>query len=287
MQPTRSWRSRITKGLLACAIAWCGPTVSAQDAAPVIGKFQSATPTPRLEHWQRRLATIQQELQPDPSLGQIRLVFVGDSITDFWLFTSSPWVPAHRYGRRIWNESFATPGSENFAYNLGISGDRLEHVLYRLQPRAQGGLGQLDAPQLQPEYFVVMIGINNTWAAETPVVDSVLQGIHAVLLQLHTLKPAARLLVQTLLPTNDPLKNQQVVLPINTQLMSLVQQMPMAAQIDVLDLYPAFVDAQGLQLPQLFTDGLHPSESGYQVWRDRLLPHLARLRTAQRGKNSP
>ena len=49
-----------------------------------------------------------------------------------------------------------------------------------------------------------------------------------------------------------------------------------------LDLYPAFVDKQGRQQTRLFVDGLHPSEAGYTVWRDRLVPALAAARAAAR-----
>jgi lysophospholipase L1-like esterase len=277
-------RSLFLRGLLSCALAGGLLSATAQTLAPKIESFRSTQPAPRVEHWQNRLATIQNDLKASAQLGPYKLLFVGDSITDFWLFKDSPWVPHHQFGRRIWDQSFATPGSINFAYNLGISGDRIEHVLYRLQPRAQGGLGQLDAPELQPDFMVVMIGINNTWAPEQPVVDSVVQGVRAVLMQLHQLKPRSRLLVQTLLPTNDAEKNQQVVRPINARIQALVLTLPMAEQIDLLDLYPAFVDAQGVQISKLFTDGLHPNEAGYTVWRDRLVPYLAQLRSGDASK---
>ena len=49
-----------------------------------------------------------------------------------------------------------------------------------------------------------------------------------------------------------------------------------------LDLYPAFLNAQGQQDARLFVDGLHPSEAGYRVWRDRLLPALSAARMPAR-----
>ena len=42
------------------------------------------------------------------------------------------------------------------------------------------------------------------------------------------------------------------------------------------------MDASGQQLSQHFNDWLHPSESGYRVWRDRLVPFLAEVRAAAR-----
>jgi lysophospholipase L1-like esterase len=51
-----------------------------------------------------------------------------------------------------------------------------------------------------------------------------------------------------------------------------------AGQARYLDLYPSFVDSQGGQIGRLFTDGLHPNEDGYRVWRDRLLLALQQAR---------
>ena len=78
----------------------------------------------------------------------------------------------------------------NYAHKIGISGDRTEYLLFRIFPKAQGGLGQLDPAVLAPEFFVLMVGINNSYAAEAPVADSVLEGVLAVMRALHAASPA-------------------------------------------------------------------------------------------------
>ena len=257
------------------------------------GGFASTKPTPRVEHWQKRQLAIEQELQDRLRMAATRLVFVGDSITDFWLFDDNPWVSGQKYGLQVWNESFAGTAPQNRALNIGISGDRTEHLLYRITPRSAGGLGHLDAPGLKPEFLVVMLGINNTWAAESPVADSVFEGVRAVLGVLHERQPQARIVLQGLLPTNDPAKNREVVQVVNRRLQALARSPQWSAFTVWLDLTPGFVDAQGRQVGALFTDGLHPNQAGYRVWRDRLLPFLAaeRLKTAaaetSRGALSP
>jgi lysophospholipase L1-like esterase len=150
--------------------------------------------------------------------------------------------------------------------------------LHRIKPRAAGGLGHLDAPGLTPEFLVVMLGINNTWAAESPVADSVFEGVRAVLVAAHERQPQARIVLQSLLPTNDPVKNREVVLVVNQRLQALARSPAWSAFTNWLDLTPGFVDAQGQQVAALFTDGLHPNQAGYRIWRDRLLPFLQALR---------
>ena len=257
------------------ALVWWTEARSAQA-------FASTQPAARVEHWQKREAAINTHLRESKDLGAIKLLFVGDSITDFWLFDDNPWVSGQKYGRKVWDESFAKPGSENYAFNIGISGDRIEHILYRILPKSAGGMGQLDAPQLNPEYMVVMLGINNSWAAEDPVADSIFEGVRVALSTLHAHKPKSRIVLQSLLPTNDTAKNKDVVGVVNQRLRKLVSSPEFSSFTRYLDLYPAFTDATGMQISKYFTDGLHPNDVGYSVWRDQLVPFL----NAERASSS-
>ncbi|MEI6106278.1 MAG: GDSL-type esterase/lipase family protein [Opitutae bacterium] len=271
---------------MALRIVWLAFLMITLGLLPSTGRaadFLSTKPAARIDYWQQRQADITAELKERKDLPAVRLVFLGDSITDFWHLGPNPWFPTLRCGRTIWDESFAGQPPENLAINLGISGDRMEHVLFRLLPQSAGGLGHLDAPGLHPEFVVLMIGINNTWAGETPMVESVFAGIKAVLTAVHERQPKATVILQSLLPTNDEAKNRDVVRPVNQQLVGLVASQPFGAYTHFLDLYPSFVDATGQQLSQHFNDGLHPSESGYRVWRDRLVPFLAGVRAAARS----
>ena len=72
--------------------------------------------------------------------GNYELVFIGDSITDRW----------RKQGLEVWNK-FYVP---RHALNLGISGDRTQHVLWRLDHGELAGL--------KPKAVVLMIGTNNT-----------------------------------------------------------------------------------------------------------------------------
>ncbi len=244
--------------------------------------FASTRPTARVEYWQQRQAAIAAQLADTASLRAVKLVFVGDSITDFWLLGDDPWIPGRMHGRSVWDESFGGAVPHNRALNIGISGDRTEHLLHRILPKAQGGLGQLDAEALVPEFFVLMVGINNSYAPEAPVADSVYEGVLAVMRALHARKPGARLLLQSILPTSEPARDAAVVRPVNQGLAALAKSPEFAGFTTWLDLFPSFVDAQGRQDPKLFVDGLHPSEAGYRVWRDRLVPALAAARGAKR-----
>lgn len=260
-------------GLLLCST----PGIAATGEAP----FQASRPTPRVEYWQKRLAQIAEQLKDRRALAQVRIVFLGDSITDFWSLAGNPWVSGATGGLSVWNESFTGTPARHLGLNLGISGDRTEHVLYRVLPRSAGGLGELDAPGLDPDLIVLLVGINNTWDPETPVVDSVYAGIRAVVSAVHERKPRASVILESLLPTNDVPKNRDTVLPVNRRLRELSASAAFTDYVVYLDLYPQFVDATGAQLGGFFMDGLHPNEAGYRVWRDALVPCIERALKAR------
>lgn len=258
------------------ALWLCSLIVSVGLAAPVNSiansqvptRFNSEIPTARIDYWQKRAAEIDQGLSTAQSLKSVRLVFVGDSITDFWHLDANPWFAGKYCGKAIWDESFGGADPEQTALNLGVSGDRIENVLHRLLPVAKGGEGWLDRPDLQPEAIFLMLGINNSFDSESPATTSIYQGVLAVVARLHERKPKARIVIQSLLPTDDDTKNRDLVRPVNDRLRSFAAT---AEGVDYLDLYPAFVDEQGAQRRVLFNDGLHPSREGYRVWRDSLV----------------
>ncbi|WP_170233802.1 GDSL-type esterase/lipase family protein [Novosphingobium sediminis] len=259
-------KSRLGKIGLAFLMASAAPAI-AQDAH----RFVAETPTAREDYWQKRAAEIEHQLAGPQSLAPIRLVFVGDSITDFWHLDANPWFPGKYCGQAIWAESFGGKVPALTGLNLGVSGDRIEHVLHRLQPKSEGGEGWLDRPDLQPDTVVLLLGINNSFDSESPATESIYKGVLAVIARLQERKPNARIVLQSLLPTDDPAKNRELVTVVNRQLAAYAAQ---AKGIRYLDLYSAFVDAEGNQRKDLFNDGLHPSRSGYAVWRDRLVPVL-------------
>lgn len=233
--------------------------------------FVSQTPMPRVDYWQKRVDEIDQQLASTDSLKGVKILFVGDSITDFWHLDANPWFPGKFCGRAVWDESFGPNASTRAALNFGVSGDRIEHVLYRLTPKAKGGEGWLDRPDLQPEWIFVMLGINNSFDAEQPVVASITEGVEATIMLIHERRPNAKIVVQSLLPTDDDVKNRDLVQPVNLNLHRFTQQ---TRGLRYLDLYGAFVDEKGSQKRALFNDSLHPSREGYRLWRDRLVAFI-------------
>jgi len=86
-----------------------------------------------------------------------QVIFIGDSITEAW----------EKEGREVWAKYYAP----RHALNLGIGGDKTQHVLWRLDH------GNIDG--LKPKVAVLMIGTNNV-SAEATCVAQVADGVRAV-----------------------------------------------------------------------------------------------------------
>src|SRR5690606_33292921 len=108
------------------------------------------------------------------------LVFIGDSITQGW----------EGHGKEVWEKYY---GHRN-ALNLGYSGDRTEHVLWRLM---NGELENVD-----PKLFVLMIGTNNTGHRQDPP-EKTADGIKLILELLQDRKPDAKILFLSVFPRDE------------------------------------------------------------------------------------
>ncbi len=154
------------------------------------------------------------------------------------------------------------------AANFGISGDRTQHVLWRLEH------GELDG--VKPKAVVLMIGTNNTGKERNS--DSIrnttpetIAGVIAVVDELKRRLPASRILLLAIFPRgekDDPQRAQ--IKEINTALARL-------EGVTFLDIGSKFLTADGALPRDVMPDLLHPDEKGYQIWADAMEPTLAAL----------
>lgn len=212
------------------------------------------TPSPRREDysWMSRVEwceRFQKHLQ-DPARVGAQLVFMGDSITQGWTEVAP----------EIWSQAFA----HLKPLRLGIGGDRTQNLLWRVE---QGELNGLN-----PRVLVLLIGINNLNAGDTP--DATAQGIRTVLDRVQEKLPAAKILILGLLPSgpapDDPLRSR--IQETNEKLKSL-----QAPQVYYADIGLDFLRDDASLNAELMPDFLHPGPAGYKVFARALLPHLATL----------
>jgi beta-glucosidase len=196
--------------------------------------------------------------------GGVRLVFVGDSITQGWETDTA---------KEIWAERFAP----RRALNLGFSGDRTQHVLWRLAPGATADDGSTTGGEidgLAPDLYVVMIGTNNTGHQQYPAEETA-EGVRRIVERLREASPASQVLLLAVFPrgatADDPLRK------LNDQVNERIAKLADDRSVHFLDIGPAFLAADGSLSKEIMPDLLHLSERGYSLWANAIEPHVARL----------
>jgi lysophospholipase L1-like esterase len=188
--------------------------------------------------------------------GNFDLVFIGDSITDGW----------RHGGLAVWNKFYAP----RHALNLGIGGDRTQHVLWRIEH------GELDG--LKPKAVVLMLGTNNTGTEKDGSprnsTAEVIAGVKAVVNQIRAKLPRSQLLLLAIFPrgTVDAPQRAQIK-EINAALAKLDD----GKRIRFLDIGKVFLAEDGSIPKTIMPDLLHPNEQGYQLWADAMEPTLAAM----------
>ncbi|MCZ7648659.1 MAG: GDSL-type esterase/lipase family protein [Planctomycetota bacterium] len=185
--------------------------------------------------------------------GDVTLVFIGDSITDFWR-QGSDFMRGQGGGKAIWEKYF----EPYKALNLGLAGDRTENVLWRLRN------GELDG--YKAKLFVVMIGTNNN-AGPADSAPNVAAGIEAIIKEITGKQPQAKILLLGIFPRAEP---NHAVRRKNDEVNKLIEKFDDKKTVFYLDIGDKFLDKDRVIAKDLMPDGLHPSAKGYQVWADAI-----------------
>jgi len=262
---------------------WCGCVLTASlVAVPAFGEQQQSTAAPQQQQQQRRPATRpagprEQADQPwikggdgqtigfinrhegflkdlKETNGNVGILFVGDSITDGWRNKNSGAY-----------EVFEKTYGAMHPYNIGIGGDRTEHVIWRLQH------GEIEG--ISPKVAVLMIGTNNLGANTD---EEIVKGITKCVNILNTKLPTTKVLLLGVFPramnADSPLRGR--IKAINEQIAKLDDG---GQHVKYLDIGAKFLQPDGTLPKEIMPDALHPNAKGYQIWADATAPTIEQL----------
>ncbi len=210
------------------------------------------TPVDRKDEWwsKRHDANVAQMEK-----GDIDLLMIGDSITHGWDNAD----PSKNY-KKVWDSYY----SHRKPINLGFSGDRTEHVLWRLD--------RLPLDKISPKAAVLMIGTNNVGHGSSSPKETA-DGIKAIVEKLEKQYPEMKIIVLNVFPRSekpdDPLR--KAVNEINSYLPELLKG---KENVTLLDINHVFLDADGILPKSIMDDRLHPGALGYELWAEALEPDL-------------
>jgi len=186
--------------------------------------------------------------------GDAQLIFIGDSITQAW----------ESDGKDTWQKRYAKYN----ALNLGISGDRTQHVLWRLQN------GNID--HIKPKLAVVMIGTNNSHSDDNTA-EEIAAGITAIVDTIKSKLPDAKILLLGIFPRGEK-PSMRGSLNVNRdkidRVNAIIAKLHEGQRVVYHDIGGKFIDAQGVISKDVMPDFVHLSPKGYEIWADAIDHHI-------------
>ncbi|MDR0522540.1 MAG: GDSL-type esterase/lipase family protein [Planctomycetaceae bacterium] len=234
-------------------------SVSGDDPAQP-NPHEATVPIYRAGHWQgydRQFQTHIDGVKKELARKDAEIIWIGDSITNDW----------YKGGRKVWEKYYAP----RKAVNMGLSGDRTQNVLYRLE------MLKTEMAEVKPKVVIVMIGVNNIIAQyqglSTP--ENTANGIKAIAEVLHKYYPDATVLLLHTLPTGEKPENadRKKIDEINGYLPKLFAEDKKTVLLNTNDVFLK----DGVIPRELMGDFVHPTEAGYEAWAKAVEPVLSKL----------
>lgn len=233
----------IRRHFVLALVLLASPASARAEDAP---KNDALVPVPREGGWVQRHESFNKRVKE----GNVDLIFIGDSITQGW----------EGSGKKVWEEFY---GNRN-AVNLGIGGDRTQHVLWRLDH------GNIDG--ISPKLAVLMIGTNN---AGSNTSEQIAEGVKAIVEKLRAKLPDTKVLVLAIFPRGENKENKarQVNEGANERIAKLADNKMVFYE----DIGPKFLGDDGTLSKEIMPDLLHLSEQGYRIWAESIESKVAEL----------
>jgi lysophospholipase L1-like esterase len=236
------WSRRCLLAAVA-AVLCVVPVVRAQEKEKA---NDAVVPAPRDANWMKRHDSFNERVKQ----GNVDLIFIGDSITQGW----------ENAGKNVWAEFY---GKRN-AVNLGIGGDRTQHVLWRLDH------GNIE--NIKPKLAVLMIGTNNS---STNTSEQIAAGVKAIIEKLRTKLPETKLLVLAIFPRGPD--KEDAKRKVNEGANEIIKKMADDKMVYFLDIGPKFLAADGTLSKEVMPDLLHLNEASYRTWAESTEPTVKKL----------
>ncbi|HEY8929299.1 MAG TPA: SGNH/GDSL hydrolase family protein [Mucilaginibacter sp.] len=173
-----------------------------------------------------------------PAAGETRVVYMGDSITDFWIKNDSTFFTKNNYIDR------------------GISGQTTSQMLVRFRE---------DVINLNPKVVVILAGINDIAENTGPIK---LENVYGNIVSMAQLAKAAniKVVISSVLPANKfPWRPAIIPTEKVIALNGMLKDYAAKNNIVYLDYYTPMVDSEKGLPANLAADGIHPTLDGYKM----------------------
>ena len=200
----------------------------------------------------KRVERFESQLVNKDAMPDAEVIMIGDSITQGW----------EGHGAATFKKYYAPRKT----LNVGISGDRTENVLWRLDHGAIDGIS--------PKLAVIMIGTNNTGHRKDPAEETA-AGIERIVDEVHRRLPETKILLLAIFPRHPSPDGEPRKL--NDRINEIISGLGERDYVTFLDIGDEFLDEDGTLPKAIMPDALHPRKAGYAIWAEAMEPTMRDL----------
>lgn len=224
-------------------------SIAQEDALAAVHTNTAIIPVSRTGSVTNRQNLVIQRAKENP--GDYDIEFIGDSITQGW----------EGRGKNVWQEFYG----KRKVINMGVGGDRTQHVLWRFEH------GQLDG--IKAKVAVVMIGTNNSNNRDNTE-SEILEGVTAIVQQIRARQPDTKIILLGIFPRGHTFSPQRgKILQVNEALARLDD----GKHVFYVDIGSKLIENDGSISKSMMPDYLHPTEAGYKIWANAIEPKIDEL----------
>ena len=244
------------KAIVATVVLFIAVAVQAQTASTKPLPQRADVAAPKMNSTTQpnpRFMTMHEKFVEQAKAGNIDLLFLGDSITEGWMGR----------GKDVWQKSYG----DKHAANFGISGDKTQHVLWRIEN------GELE--NIHPKVCVLMIGTNNV-GSNPP--EQIAAGVENIVKSVRD-KTGAKVLLLAVFPRGKNPQDPKVVTAraVLDKVNAQIAKMDDGSNIRYLDIGEKFLEPDKSISPEIMPDALHPNAKGYEIWAEAMNPLLTEM----------
>ncbi len=212
-----------------------------------VAENTATTPVSREDkpRWVKRHQSMADRLKE----GHAGVLWIGDSIVQRW----------EEDGRAVWNRYY----KHRDAVNLGIGGDRTEHVIWRLD--------HCNLECVSPRLAIVMIGQNN---GPFNTAGEIAEGNAVIVKQLREKQPDMKILLLGITFRGENPNEEQVKLAETNEILA---RMDDGKHVFFMNINQIFLRPDGTIPKSLMPDCEHPNKEGCRIWAEAIEPKVAEL----------
>jgi len=232
------------------------------------------------------VASYANDNQKNKKLSQPDVVLLGDSITEHWngidlgyganQKNGSPWRSNKKVFDKLFNKGTSGSAKVN-GVALGIAGDRIGNLLYRLQNG--------EAPKtFHPKIWWLLIGMNDIDDACNA--DTITVGNFRIIDEIRKLHPGAIIVLNSLLPRDDFGDDEDlsssptwpIIQEINLKLECYANTARGVEFFNATDVFIAHRQGQTVVNKQFMKDPVHPNAEGSRLWGEAIVDRVLEIK---------